>query len=162
MDILKDYICPIILAIIGGIISSALWWLMTRIICFPSFYIGKQIKSYNGKKLVEIKNSSDRYGGYNIEFYCEYQFSYKGRPVKYPLKPKYIYYLNAGGNDEVNVKIPSTAKIDDIKLEDAFYQSQDGKLEIQIVFQNKFGVKRSFRSLESVQKEEYPYQEPSE
>lgn len=163
MIFINNYLIPFLLAVIGGVISSGIWWLMTRIICFPTFSISKQIKDYEkGRKLVEIKNTSKRFGGYNIECYGEYSFSYKGRPFKYPLIPKSIYYLKAGDSEEISVKIPQKAMIDNqITLEEAFYQSSDGTLSIRIVYQNKFGVKRSYVPSLPVQKESYSYQEQS-
>lgn len=150
-------------AIVGGVISSGIWWYMTKTICFPSFEISKKIKDYEyGRKMLEIKNTSKRYGGYNIECYGEYIFSYNGRTIKYPLQPKSLFYLKAGDSEEISVKIPNRVTIDNnISLEDAFYQSSDGVLLIRLVYQNKFGIKRTFTPSMPVQKEPLSYQEQS-
>ena len=163
MEFFNEFILPLLLAIIGGVISSGLWWLMTRILCFPTFEVSKEIKDYeNGRKRIEIKNTSKRYGGYNIECYGEYSFSYNGRPIKYKLPPRSLSYLKAGEGEDINVKIPSNATIDKNSLENAFYQSSNGVLMIRLVYQNKFGIKRSFVSPYPVQKEQYSLQEQQE
>lgn len=166
IDIIRDVVIPIIVALTSGIISSFLWWLITRRVCFPSLDVGENIVAdNNGNKTIKIKNNHNRYGAYDIYCYIEYMFTYNGRLIKYNLPPKAINYLKALGEDEVSVKFPTKEIInkDGTKelLSNAFYKSIDGKAYVKIVYQNKYGIKHSIpttfiveREIEKMQEDE--------
>lgn len=148
VDIVRDIVVPICVALCSGILSSFLWWLITRRVCFPELDVDKNITADNNdNKIVYIKNKHNRFGAYDIYCYIEYMFTYKGRLIKYKLPPKTINYLKALGEEDISVKLPIKEIInkDGTRelLSNAFYNSLDGKVYIRIVYQNKYGIKHS-------------------
>ena len=148
IDICGDIVIPVVIALSSGIISSFIWWLITRRVCFPSLDVCKNIVADNNEnKTIKIKNNHNRYGAYDVYCYIEYIFTYNGRLIKYNLPPKTINYLNALGEEEISVKLPAKEIInkDGTRelLSNAFYKSIDGKAYVKIVYQNKYGIKHS-------------------
>lgn len=148
IDILGNFVVPIIVALASGILSSFLWWLITRKVCFPTIDVDENIiLESNGDKIVKVRNKDAKYGAYDITCYVEYRFTYKNRRLKCSLIPRNIPYIKALGEEDILVNLP-TREIGNedekrILLVDAFNQSVDGKLHIKIVAQNKYGVKKN-------------------
>lgn len=132
---------PLIIGLISGVLSSALFWLILNVWLIPSIETDKKIQHGKRNKYIRVYNKSC-FNVFEVVSFIEYKFingaSYyrTDKTIPYLSKKKGEYVVVLSGKSQIDKNSNNTT------VED-FFNQKKGEIIVTVTYQNRFGIKKT-------------------
>lgn len=140
-----EIIIPLLIGLLSGLLSSALFWLILNVWLIPNIETDKEIQYGKRNKYIRVYNRS-RFNVFEVISYIEYRYingaSYyrTDKTIPYLTKEKGKYIVVLSGKSQID-------KNSNITTVDDFFNQKKGVIIVTVTYQNRFGIKKTTKPI---------------